>query len=301
MSGAFSGQLSLADALDATPPAAVGSGDRAVDAMGTVDTVDAVDAVDARLDAEPLLGSAVEADVPDDVQLERSAVGDADVLVDLADEPVVSVVRSARRKTTVAARFTDGVLHLSIPSWMDAADEARWVEHFLERARKQMAADAVDLAGRARAMAKRHQLPEPTDIRFVDNMGARWGSCTPSTGEIRIARALLRAPGWVLDYVLVHELAHLVHPDHGPAFWATVHRYPRAERAIGFLEGWGLRGDDEPAVAPLPGEVGVVHPLPRTRSKPKGSGRTGRRHGPGAAETTGSGEAGRRGRLRRRR
>jgi predicted metal-dependent hydrolase len=39
----------------------------------------------------------------------------------------------------------------------------------------------------------------------------------------------------VLDYVLVHELAHLVVPDHSPAFHEIVDRYPRAERARGFL------------------------------------------------------------------
>ena len=219
------------------------------------------------------------------------AVGSLEV-VDPAEavDPTVKVVRSARRKTTVAARFTDGVLHLSIPSWMNEADEARWVEHFLGRARRQMASDAVDLAGRARAMARRHELPEPTDIRFVDNMGARWGSCTPSTGEIRIARSLLRAPAWVLDYVIVHELAHLVHPDHGPAFWATVHRYPKAERAIGFLQGWGLRGDaDEVTDPPLPEDIGVQRPARPARPK-----------GPAASAGAPS-EARRRKRLRRRR
>jgi predicted metal-dependent hydrolase len=44
-------------------------------------------------------------------------------------------------------------------------------------------------------------------------------------------------PPWVLDYVLLHELAHLLEPGHGPAFWALLESYPRTERARGYLEG----------------------------------------------------------------
>ena len=46
-------------------------------------------------------------------------------------------------------------------------------------------------------------------------------------------------PGWVVDYVLIHELAHLVVPGgHPPEFWAAVRRYPRTERAMGYLEAY---------------------------------------------------------------
>jgi predicted metal-dependent hydrolase len=41
----------------------------------------------------------------------------------------------------------------------------------------------------------------------------------------------------VLDYVLVHELAHLLVPGHGAEFWKWVRRYPKTERAVGYLEG----------------------------------------------------------------
>jgi predicted metal-dependent hydrolase len=64
-----------------------------------------------------------------------------------------------------------------------------------------------------------------------------------ATGAIRVSSALGAYPRWVLDYVVVHELAHLVHPDHGAAFWGLVDRYPRAERARGFLIAKGIEPD----------------------------------------------------------
>ena len=50
-------------------------------------------------------------------------------------------------------------------------------------------------------------------------------------------------PGWVIDYVLLHELAHLVQPGHGPRFWSLMESFPRTERARGFLEGFAAARD----------------------------------------------------------
>jgi len=68
-------------------------------------------------------------------------------------------------------------------------------------------------------------------------MRTRWASCTPADGTIRISERLRDVPAWVLDYVLVHELTHLLEPGHDERFWAWVHHYPRSERAMGYLEG----------------------------------------------------------------
>lgn len=147
----------------------------------------------------------------------------------------VEVVRSARRRRTVEARVVGGVLRVSIPASLTRAEEARWVAEMLARAHRRSATAEVDLEGRAETLSERHGLPMPTSIRWADNQRWRWGSCTPADRSVRISSRLVGAPSWVLDYVIVHELAHLVTSRHDAAFWALVERYPRAERARGYL------------------------------------------------------------------
>jgi len=74
-------------------------------------------------------------------------------------------------------------------------------------------------------------------VRWVSTMQHRWGSCTRSTGEIRISDRLQVMPAWVVDYVLLHEVAHLVEREHNDRFWAIVNAHPGTPRARGFLEG----------------------------------------------------------------
>ena len=73
-----------------------------------------------------------------------------------------------------------------------------------------------------------------TSVGYAE-MAHTWGSCTFTTGAIRIAKRAARLPDWVLDYLLVHELSHLEHSDHGPAFHEMENRYPLTERARGYL------------------------------------------------------------------
>ncbi|MEO9134528.1 MAG: M48 family metallopeptidase, partial [Jatrophihabitantaceae bacterium] len=77
----------------------------------------------------------------------------------------------------------------------------------------------------------------PASVRWVANMRTRWASCTPVDRTIRMSERLREMPTWVQDYVLVHELAHLLEAGHGPQFWALVQHYPRTERARGYLDG----------------------------------------------------------------
>src|SRR4029450_3469291 len=108
-----------------------------------------------------------------------------------------------------------------------------------EGARRRSLGGDDELMSRARALSAEHLdgLAEPATVRWVDNQHRRWGSCTPADRSIRLSSRLRSMPEYVVDYVLVHELVHLIEPGHDERFWALVARYPRAERARGFLEG----------------------------------------------------------------
>jgi len=147
----------------------------------------------------------------------------------------VEVVRSRRRRKTVQARRVGDILRVSVPATMSKVEEQRWVDKMVERATRRQGTEATDLAARAREVASRLGLSSPACIRWVDNQQSRWGSCTPRDGTVRISSRLAGEPLWVLDYVIVHELAHLDVPGHGQDFWELVSRYPLAERARGFL------------------------------------------------------------------
>ncbi|MET7421844.1 M48 family metallopeptidase [Dactylosporangium sp. NPDC005555] len=160
-------------------------------------------------------------------------------------KPVIEVRRSKRRRRTVSA-YRDGErVVVLIPAQFSRAEEREWVDRMLERlAIREQRARRTDseLTARAQRLAARY-LPDhpnaarPTSVRWVQNQNGRWGSCTPADGTIRISHRVQEMPDWVIDYVLLHELSHLVIASHSAAFWALVGRYPKSERARGYLEG----------------------------------------------------------------
>jgi predicted metal-dependent hydrolase len=173
-----------------------------------------------------------------------------------AAAPAVEVRRSRRRRRTVSAyRADDGTVVVLLPARMTKADEQRWVTTMvtrLERSEARRRPSDAELARRAGRLSERYLegLARPDSVRWVDNQQQRWGSCTPADKAIRLSRRLQGMPEWVVDYVLLHELAHLLERGHTRTFWRLVDRYPKAERAKGFLEGvalaarWDMSADD---------------------------------------------------------
>ncbi|MFD3678607.1 M48 family metallopeptidase [Streptomyces sp. NPDC058613] len=161
-----------------------------------------------------------------------------------ADPPqrAVEVRRSARRRRTVSAYREGDRTVVLIPARMSEAEERRWVGVMLDKLAAQegrrVLGDA-ELTARAERLSEQHfgGRARPSTVRWVTNQNTRWGSCTPSEGSIRLSHRLQGMPEYVVDYVLLHELAHLLVPGHGPRFWELLEAYPRTERARGYLEG----------------------------------------------------------------
>ena len=158
------------------------------------------------------------------------------------DTPEVEVRRSRRRRRTVSAYREEGRTVVLIPARFTKAEERQWVStmvHRLDAGDRRRSPSDAELTARAEELSRRHLggLAKPASIRWVDNQQSRWGSCTPADGSIRISTRVRGMPGYVLDYVVLHELAHLIVPGHGKDFWSLVGGFPRTERARGYLEG----------------------------------------------------------------
>jgi predicted metal-dependent hydrolase len=171
------------------------------------------------------------------------------------------VRRSARRRRTVSAYRDGDKLVVLLPARMTRAEERHWVaemERKLQRSERRRASPAREsdeaLLLRCAELSARYLDADamPRSVRWVPPMRTRWASCTPTERTIRVSSRLRDVPSWVLDYVLVHELAHLRVPGHNAEFCALVHRYPKSERASGYLEGLsaaaglGITGLDGP-------------------------------------------------------
>lgn len=157
------------------------------------------------------------------------------------------VIRSARRAKTVQSRVVGGVAEIRIPAHFTKAQEREMVEQMLAKLEKKTSTRLLDddsLRTRAETLNKEILQGRATigSVRWVSNQNTRWGSCTVSTGDIRISDRLRDVPAYVLDAVLVHELTHTFIPNHSAEFYAWADRVPKAERARGFLEAYQRYG-----------------------------------------------------------
>lgn len=155
----------------------------------------------------------------------------------------VEVIRSARRTRTVQARHVGEKIEVRIPARFTGEEEREAVAEILAKLKRRSTTNAVsdkDLLERAEQLNQNvlDGKARIGSVRWASNHNTQWGSCTISSGAIRISDRLRDAPDWVVDAVLVHELVHTFIPGHGPEFWDWADRVPRAERAKGYLEAY---------------------------------------------------------------
>ncbi|MCB9151099.1 MAG: M48 family metallopeptidase [Caldilineaceae bacterium] len=157
----------------------------------------------------------------------------------------IKIIRSRNRSKTIQARMVQGVMEVRAPAGMSDKELQPHIERLrrrLERKQARKTLDDVGLEQRAQALNQQYfgGKLEWNSIRWVTNQNKRYGSCTPADKTIRISHRIASMPAFVRDYVIVHELAHLLEANHGPDFWKLVYQYERTERACGYLMAVGI-------------------------------------------------------------
>ncbi len=201
----------------------------------------------ARLPEAPPRGAEPGSDPDTTIEALESveAAAPCDGLSAVEPAPVVEVRISKRRKKTSEAKWVGGRIVVSLPAHLDVESRQKttdWlVDRLLTRQRVQSGLDDDGLLARAIELSDRYLVgARPVSVRWVTNQTARWASCSSYSGHIRVSHRLRTVPEWVLDSVLVHEVAHLTYPDHSRAFHELAGAYPRHKEAGVFLAGYGL-------------------------------------------------------------
>lgn len=152
----------------------------------------------------------------------------------------IHINRSNRRKKTIEGKIKDNILHIYLPKGLSKKQEQKYITIIENNMKKKEQKKNLNSNGHLKERAeminqKYFDGNLDFSIRFVTNQHKKYGSCTPATKTIRLSHQIADFPQFVQDYLIVHELAHLIHPNHSKAFWEIVHHYPLVERAKGFL------------------------------------------------------------------
>jgi predicted metal-dependent hydrolase len=163
----------------------------------------------------------------------------------------VKVIRSSNRKKTISAKMVGETLHIYLPLGMHREEERKFIEQMKKKIEKKKQKKQINnddyLITKFNEFNVRYFQGKLkiNSIEFVTNQTRVNGSCTPNQCTIRLSHTLLKMPKWVLEYVIMHEMTHLVHPDHSKAFWTKVSEYKYTERARGFLIAKGMEKMEE--------------------------------------------------------
>jgi predicted metal-dependent hydrolase len=179
-----------------------------------------------------------------DAPVEHDAPGEA--VEDLEEHPPeVEIRTSTRRRKTIGAHWEGGRIVVVVPHRLPMRDRQAYADELAARliaGRARRRPTDAALTARAAELSLRYFDGQavPSSVTWSSRQHARWGSCTPSDRTIRISDRLRGVPAWVLDTVLVHELAHLIHAEHSPEFHRLVDRHPRMAESDAFLAGYAL-------------------------------------------------------------
>ncbi|MCK4353240.1 M48 family metallopeptidase [candidate division WOR-3 bacterium] len=158
----------------------------------------------------------------------------------------IVIKRSATRKKTIQAKLKDEVMEILAPlnvSEKKLNEVIKSFKHRFEKREKEKFFNRESkLPLRVQKLNQKYFGGELKFkyIKYSANQSNSFGICYPHRRTILINGYLKKMPQWVEDYVIVHELAHLVYPNHSKDFWKLVRQYPKTERAIGYLMAKGI-------------------------------------------------------------
>lgn len=165
----------------------------------------------------------------------------------------IEIVRSHKRQRTVSARLKGDTMLVYAPCNISDEELAKVIDNFKKRFKRRNIKTELNKTEDLRQIAEKLNREyfkgrlKLESIEYSANQNRIFGCCNHRTGRIRISHRLARMPGWIRDYVIIHEMAHILEPNHGNAFWNIVRRYKLAERARGYLMAKGFDTREEPA------------------------------------------------------
>ena len=153
---------------------------------------------------------------------------------------IIEVRRSTRRKKTIEAYRNGEKVIVSIPARMSQREANQVVDEMVKKIlHDESVPNKEQLFARAQLLNHKYLDGKaiPASVEWSSRMSRIWGACTIEDRTIRISDRLRDAPEYALDYLLLHELIHILVPGHGPEFKSLLNRYPELARAEGYFEG----------------------------------------------------------------
>jgi len=162
----------------------------------------------------------------------------------------VEITRSSRRRKSVGARLKGNVMLVSAPCHIPDTSLESIIKSLKEKFSKSLLRKKLNqekcLVDVAEGINRKYFYGKLKDyfIEYVTGQKSKFGCCNYQSRSIRISHRIAFMPQWVRDYVIMHELAHLIEPNHSKAFWDLVANYKLAERARGYLIAKGMEEED---------------------------------------------------------
>lgn len=176
------------------------------------------------------------------------------------DGEEIRLVASSQRKKTISATVRDGMIQLSVPAHISdesivttARSLIAKIKERQQHAQKSHTDEEIHDHALHLARVWLGGEVEPSSVVWSDRQTTLWGSCTPSTRRIRLSTMLKGMPQWVIDGVIIHELAHLKYSGHGRDFQQYAAQYPRMAEADAFLDGVSFAQNQQGKEAPTHG------------------------------------------------